>query len=78
MQHDPKTGPPDPKLAAELFAAVELEQGYAFISDGCEVLSARELVWLARGSLQHSEAACRALRRFLKSHDRYLGQRGGE
>jgi hypothetical protein len=69
MHHDPKTGEPDPDLAAKLFNLVEPDQGHAFISDGIEVLSRAEILSIARASLQHSENVCRKLRKFLKHYD---------
>ena len=68
MIHDPKTGTPSPRLADKLFRAVELEQGYAFISDGVDVLSKQELLAIARGSLKHSQNVCKILRQFLKNN----------
>lgn len=65
-RHDPRTGSPDPKLAHRLFGLVETHQGYAFISDGIEVLSRKEIIWLAQGSLKWSRQVVRDLEKFLK------------
>ncbi len=66
MMHDPKTGPPDPDLANELFGLVERDQGYAFISDGIEVLSRAEIFTLAQAALKNSRRVVRTLERFMK------------
>lgn len=70
MQHDPKTGLPNRRLAHKLFNLVEQEQGYAFISDGCEVLSTIEIYNLAQGALQHSREVVRLLEAFMKTEKR--------
>lgn len=69
--HDPTSGPPDPVLADELWSMICREQGYAFISDGIEVLSRPELFGIARASLKHSRVVCRRLEKWLKEHDEY-------
>ena len=66
MQHDPKTGDPDPQLADRLFNLVQKDQGWAFISDGIEVLSRREIFNLAQASLKYSRRVVRKLERFMK------------
>lgn len=66
MQHDPKTGPPDPELGNELFNLVEMDQGWAFISDGIVVLSRHEIFNLAQASLKHSRRVVRILEKFMK------------
>ena len=65
MQHDPKTGPPNPGLAHELFNLVESDQGHAFISDGCEVLSTQEIFNLAQAALKYSRRVVRTLEGFM-------------
>jgi len=64
-RHNPRNGKPDPKLAEELFALVEEDQGYAFISDGIEVLSKKEILWLARASLKHTKIVVNRLEKFI-------------
>jgi hypothetical protein len=65
VNHDPATGEPDAELAAELFALVERDQGWAFISDGIEVLSRVEIFNLARASLKYSRRVVRTLEKFM-------------
>ena len=56
------------ELADSLFAAVEMEHGRAFISDGLGVLSDERIVAIARGSLLHSRRVVRKLEAWLKIH----------
>lgn len=55
----------DPKLARELFALVEKDQGFAFISDGIEGLSRKQIFDLANGSLKYSRRVVRKLEQFM-------------
>ena len=70
MEHDPESGPPDPGLADKLFALVEQDQGFAFISDGTGVLSRVEILNLARGALKFSRRVVRKLEKFLNEEER--------
>lgn len=56
------------KLAIELFALVERDQGKAFISDGMGALSTADIYEAARTSLIYSESVVRNLRKWLKRH----------
>ena len=64
-RHNPTSGSPDPQLAHRLFGAVETAQGYAFISDGIEVLSRAEILDLARASLKWTRVVAKTLEQFL-------------
>ena len=66
--HDPATGEPDPKLAIKLFNLVETEQGFAHISDGCEILSRKEIIAVARASLEFTNIVRAKLTRFLREY----------
>ena len=65
MIHDPRTGESEKLLADELFRLVEKDQGRAFISDGIEALSRREIIALAKGSLMHSRKVVLLLEGFI-------------
>ncbi len=64
--------PRSTKLADELFVLVQGDQGKAFISDGLDALSPRDIVEAARTSLRFTEASARKLRRFIKAHRKLL------
>ena len=68
-RHDPATGRPDPQLAHRLFGVVETPQGYAFISDGIEVLSRAEILDLARASLKWTRVVAKTLEQFLEAEE---------
>lgn len=63
------------RLADDLFRAVELEQGFAFISDGLDVLSDEDIVAIARGSLYHSRRVVRILEKWLAKHGHLTDRR---
>jgi len=52
-------------LADELFALVERDQGYSYISDGNGHMTRDQIVAVARASLEAHERCARALRRWL-------------
>lgn len=57
------------KLAEEIFAAVQYDQGKAFISDGIEASRSRaQLFAVVRGSLKHSQLVVRKTRAFLRKY----------
>lgn len=71
------------KLAASLFAAVEAEQGFAFISDGMDDYPPARVIAVARGSLYHSRRVVRQLEQWLALNDdrratRYVGTGSGK
>jgi hypothetical protein len=61
-------------LGAELFALVEQDQGYAFVSDAVDELPDDRVLAIARGALKHSESVVVKLRKFLKQHEREYKQ----
>jgi len=67
--HNPATGKPDVLLGDKLFRLVEEAQGKAFISDGIDVFSRKEILALARGSLKWSRIVVRKLEGFLRRYD---------
>ena len=56
-------------LADDLFRLVEHDQGKAFISDGLDVLSPRDILDAANTSLRYTERVARKLRRWLRNHN---------
>lgn len=65
-------GPPDTKernLGADLFALVELDQGYSFVSDTISGLPEEKVFDIARGALKHTEITARKIRQWLKKHN---------
>lgn len=56
-------------LSESLFRTVEKEQGYAFISDGLDVLPDADVIAIARGSLYHSRRVVRFLEQWIRDHD---------
>lgn len=56
------------KLADELFAAVELHQGFFHISDGENFDTLGEFWERIRGRLAHGRKACRIMADFLAKH----------
>ena len=58
-----------PRLAEYLFSLVEHDQGYAFISDGCDNFSRRQILAMAHRSLRHSKAVVKSLEKFLLEAD---------
>lgn len=55
-------------LANELFGAVQMEQGYAYVSDGEYFDNKADFFVRIRGRLEWSKAATRRMRAFLKKH----------
>jgi hypothetical protein len=55
-------------LADELFRAVELHQGYFFVSDGEMFPTPAEFFERVRGRLKHGRRAVRKMHAFLKKH----------
>lgn len=63
------------KLSESLFAAVQQDQGFAFISDGLDEFADADVIAVARGSLLHSRRVVRILERWLKKYDDGSGRR---
>ncbi len=57
------------KLSDGLFAAVQKDQGYGFISDGMDHYSDADVIAVARGSLMHSRRVVRILEKWIKKYD---------
>ncbi len=55
-------------LGKELFALVERDQGYSFISDAIDELPDEKVFDIARGALKHTEITARKIRQWLKKH----------
>lgn len=55
-------------LAVELFAEVQTDQGYFFVSDGESFPTTAEFFQRVRGRLKYGERAVRKMRAFLKRH----------
>ena len=56
------------KMADELFALVESDQGKAFISDGMDCMKPSDIISAARTSLRYTEKVARKLRKWLGKH----------
>lgn len=66
MSHEPAEVE---KLAAELFASVEGDQGFFFVSDAEVFPTTEQFFKRIRGRLQYGERAVRKMRAFLKKYD---------
>lgn len=57
-------------LADEIFALIQEDQGFGFISDGLGGLkSEKELFTVIRGALKHTELAAKKIRAWLKKYN---------
>ncbi len=63
------------KLSDSLFAAVQEDQGHAFISDGLDVFDDADVIAVARGSLMHSRRVVKILEKWLARYDDGSGRR---
>lgn len=57
------------KLSDSLFAAVQKDQGYGFISDGLDDYADADVIAVARGALLHSRRVVRILEKWLAKYD---------
>lgn len=59
---------PSESLCDELFGAVQLNQGYAFLSDGMGSMNRSAFFSTVRQALRHNRLASRKIYAFLKKH----------
>jgi len=70
MNRPLQISPGTDSLTDELFALVQADQGFAFISDDDAKIPDEEVLNRARGALYYTERVARKLRKFIKKHER--------